>query len=186
MSSTSLSDAVRVLREGGVIAYPTEYCFGLGCDPRNSAAVRRILKIKQRAEAQGLILVAASTAQVEEYAILTGLERQEQIVSSWPGPTTWILPVTARTPSWIHGDHQSVAMRVTAHPLVSALCHQFGGAIVSTSANRHARPSLLQTSDVIAELGEELDFIVDGPLGATTPTQSASSIFDAISGEQLR
>ncbi len=186
MSSTALSEAVKILREGGVIAYPTEYCFGLGCDPQNSAAVRRILKIKERAEGQGLILVAANTHQVEQYAVLLGLERQAQIQNGWPGPTTWILPVKDATPAWIHGDHQSVAMRVTAHPLVSDICLQFGGAIVSTSANRHGRPSLLGTSEVIAELGEELDLVVDGPIAATAQTQSASSIFDAISGEQLR
>ena len=188
MSSTNINieKAVAVLGAGGVIAYPIEYCFGLGCDPKNEAAVQRILKIKQRSQAQGLILVAADSSQVAEYAEFDSLQRKPEILRSWPGPNTWVLPATSATPDWISGAHASVAMRVTDHPLVRLICAGFGGAIVSTSANRHGQAALVEAQAVEAEMGSELDLIVAGTISADASSQSASNIFDAISGKQLR
>lgn len=184
--TSQVSAAVRVLNAGGVIAYPTEYCFGLGCDPLKQSAVNRILSIKGRAAAQGLILVAADLSQVASYAELDDLTTRAAITDSWPGPTTWVLPKRARTPHWISGDHDSIAMRVSAYNLVQSICAGFGGAIVSTSANRSGQPALLSAADVSTEMKAEVDFIVDGPLGEQDSTQAASKIFDAITGKQLR
>jgi L-threonylcarbamoyladenylate synthase len=177
---------VTVLRNGGVIAYPTEYCYGLGCDPKNPQAVEKILTIKQRDVSQGLILVAANAEQISEYAQLENLPRVDQIKASWPGPNTWVIPALLSTPGWICGRHTSVAMRVSDHPLVTQLCVGFGGAIVSTSANRHGVDAAVSAAQVESDMGAELDFIVDGELGRADATQSASNIYDAITGDQLR
>lgn len=182
----SIDQAVAALKEGGVIAYPTEFCFGLGCDPRHAEAVEKILSIKQRDISQGMILVAASTEQVSEYAQLENLPRADEIKASWPGPNTWVLPKLLSTPGWISGRHTSVAMRVTDHPLVIELCNRFGGAIVSTSANRHGERSATTATQVSAELGDAVDCIVDGELGYADADQAASNIYDAITGDKLR
>lgn len=181
-----LEQAVTVLRDSGVIAYPTEFCYGLGCDPRSRPAVERILAIKQRAVAQGLVLVASNLAQVAAYAQLDGLARYREITETWPGPVTWVLPAQRTTDNWITGQHTSVAVRVSAHPVVAQLCTQFDGAIVSTSANRHGEPALLSSAAVSAEMDAELDFVLAGTIKAEASGQRASKIFDAISGEQLR
>lgn len=184
--SQQVAEAVRVLHAGGVIAYPTEYCYGLGCDPQDQQAVERILTIKGRAAAQGLILVGADVAQVEQYAEFNGLKTRAAILQSWPGPTTWVLPKRDLTPQWISGDHASVAMRVSAYTLVTSICAGFGGAIVSTSANRSGQPALLSADSVAEEMSAEVDYIVAGDLGERDSTQAASKIFNGITGKQLR
>jgi L-threonylcarbamoyladenylate synthase len=181
-----LDAAVNTLKNGGVIAYPTEFCFGLGCDPQNASAVHRILQIKGRDVAQGLILVAADIAQIERYAVLPERPRKQQILDSWPGPNTWVLEARTQTAAWITGDHGSVAMRVSAHSVVRALCFAYGGAIVSTSANRSGSAAILSAAAVQTELGAEVDFIVPGALSENSDHRSASNIFDATTGKQLR
>ncbi len=179
-----LSHAAEVLNAGGVIAYPTEYCFGLGCDPRNSQAIKRILNIKQRQAEQGLILIAANHAQIGEYAELDDLDMRDEILDSWPGPNTWLLPAKDSVSNLVRGHHLTIAMRIPGHNFCRDLCTQFGHALVSTSANRHGQPSLLTAAEVEAEMQAEVDFIVclpiDGGIG------QASTIRDSITGEVLR
>ncbi|HEX7915398.1 L-threonylcarbamoyladenylate synthase, partial [Rudaea sp.] len=136
---SSLDTAVAALRAGGVIAYPTEAVFGLGCDPHDEAAVARVFELKQRPPAQGVLLIAADFAQVEKYIDLERLptEALARARASWPGPYTWVFPRSEATPEWLARGHAGIALRVTAHPLAAALCRAFGGALVSTSANRH-------------------------------------------------
>lgn len=179
----NIQTAVSVLQRGGVIAYPTEYCFGLGCDPNNQAAVERILKIKRRAVEQGLILIASDLSQISEYADLDATPLREQILHSWPGAVTWTLPAQSQVPSWIVGQHSSIAMRLTAHTHSVAICDGFGHAIVSTSANRHAQAALLSAEQVDNEMGSEVDYIVYADVGGA---QAASQIRDAMTGEILR
>lgn len=175
--------AVAVINDGGVIAYPTEYCFGLGCDLADENAVERIFKIKRRLREQGLILVCSNLSQVRQVAHLDDLPRIDQIKASWPGPTTWLLPIKAGLPNWISGKHDTVAVRVSAHPFVQALCNAWGSAIVSTSANRHGQPALLNAKSVTLTMGAELDFVVDQAVGSQT---KPSQIYHALSGERLR
>ncbi|HNE27004.1 MAG TPA: Sua5/YciO/YrdC/YwlC family protein, partial [Pseudomonadales bacterium] len=131
-----LQRAVSVLHSGGVIAYPTEAVWGLGCDPHNEEAVTQLLALKQRNWRKGVILIAADVAQLAPY--LRGLPEEKLAVlhASWPGPNTWLVPNNGAAPAWITGGRSTLAVRVTAHPLAAALCKQFGGALVSTSANR--------------------------------------------------
>lgn len=129
--------AAAVLAGGGVIAYPTEAVWGLGCDPLNHTAVARLLQIKQRAVDKGLILVASRVQQLQGLVDLGSLPlpRLQVVQASWPGPHTWIVPVGPGAPAWIGGQHRGIAVRISAHPTVRALCEAWGHALVSTSAN---------------------------------------------------
>lgn len=182
-SECILSEAVAILKSGGVIAYPTESCFGLGCDPMNQEAVGRILAIKKRAASQGVILIAGNIDQVNEYADLESAPLLESILASWPGPNTWLLAKRDAVPNWLSGEHTTIAMRLTAHQTSKQLCKSYGAAIVSTSANRHGRPALTDIDSLRAEMGSELDYIVDASIGGEA---APSLIRDATTGLQLR
>ena len=183
--ASTLDESVAALRRGGLIAYPTEGVWGLGCDPFDEAAVLRLLALKRRAVDKGLILVAASLAQLEGLVDWRALPdaRREAVLAGWPGPHTWILPATARVPRWITGDHDGVAVRVSAHPVVAALCTAFGGAIVSTSANRAAEPPPRARAELAAGFAAGVDAVVAGDTaGLAQPTP----IRDARDGTILR
>lgn len=123
------------VRRGGVIAYPTEAVWGLGADPFNGEAVATILQLKQRPVEKGLILVAANMAQFDFILQRLPARQRDILTDSWPGPRTWLVPHHRLVPSWIYGDFDTVALRVSAHPVVRALCQTVGGPVVSTSAN---------------------------------------------------
>lgn len=120
----SLDSAVATLTQGGVIAYPTEAVWGLGCDPRQQAAVLRLLEIKRRPVDKGVIVVAASVDVLHAWVDMDALApaRRQEVLASWPGPHTWILPITAQAPRWVTGTHDGLAVRISAHPVVAALC----------------------------------------------------------------
>lgn len=178
-----VSAAVNALNNGDVIAYPTEHCFGLGCDPNNQQAIEHLLKIKQRQPEQGVILIAASIEQIECYVNLQSSPYLDEILASWPGAYTWVLPARDHVSSWVKGRHQSVAVRVTNNKISKELCTQYGGAIVSTSANRHGQAAMLDAKSVIGEMGDELAYVLDEPVGGA---QSASTIRDGMTGSKLR
>lgn len=181
-SPAELTQAVSALRAGQVIAYPTEAVWGLGCDPYDEAAVRRLFALKGRSEAKGLILIAADIAQIEPWlAALTPAQR-EAAHATWPGPYTWVVPAPA-APRWLRGDHDSLAVRVSAHPGVQALCRAWGGPLVSTSANRSGEPPLADAEALREAFGEGLGFILPGALGGDA---KPSEIRDAVSGAVLR
>ncbi|MBI2312823.1 MAG: Sua5/YciO/YrdC/YwlC family protein [Betaproteobacteria bacterium] len=123
------------LRRGGVIAYATESCFGLGCDPRNYRAVQRLLRLKGRPQGKGLILIAGRRAQIEPYIAPLEAAARRQLDRAWPGPVSFLVPAAKRTPRWLTGGSGKIALRVTAHPDAAALCNALGMALVSTSAN---------------------------------------------------
>lgn len=178
-----VADAVDVLNAGGVIAYPTEHCFGLGCDPQNEVAIKRLLKVKQRQAEQGVILIASNLQQVERYVDLNSATYIDTILTSWPGPNTWIIPAMLGVSTYIKGKHSGVAVRVTANPIAKQLCDAYGGAIVSTSANRHGQPSLMNSASVSSVLGEDISYILDEPVGGD---DSPSTIRDGMTGQQIR
>ena len=171
------------MHSGGVIAYPTEAVFGLGCDPQNGAAVQRLLRIKGRAAAKGLILIAAELGQLEPY--ISGLpgKRKGEIFGSWPGPVTWILPARADIPSWLTGGRDTLAVRVTAHPVAAALCRICAMPLVSTSANRSELPPATTAREVRERLGNLVDYVVAGARG---PEKKPSTIWDGLSGAVVR
>jgi len=174
-----LNRAVRVLRQGGVIAYPTEAVWGLGCDPWNEAAVLRLLRLKRRPVDKGLILVASSVEQVQPLLAPLTLEQRQSVADTWPGPVTWLIPDPANMiPEWVKGRHDSVAIRVSAHPLVKQLCDAWGGPLISTSANPSAAPPARTNLRVKTYFGSGLHFILDGALGGRDRPSEIKSITD--------
>lgn len=156
--------AAHRLAYGGVIAYPTEGVWGLGCLPDDGLAVARILELKRRSRSAGLLLVAADISQFAAY--LTGLTpaRYDRLSEDWPGPVTWLVPDNGEAPGWITGDHDTLGLRVSDHPLVRSLCRR-AGPIVSTSANISGRPAAMNELQVRLTFGNRLDMIVPGNLG---------------------
>jgi L-threonylcarbamoyladenylate synthase len=181
----SITIASNIMHQGGVIAYPTEAVWGLGCDPYNEQAVRNILALKQRDVAKGLIMVAASIEQFEPYLSHLNHEQRNTLLQSWPGPHTWLVPQNNTLPFWVYGNHTSVALRVSNHPVVRELCKAFGGPIISTSANPQGKPAPTQAWQVHRYFHHfpQLDWMVKGSVGANA---QPSTITDLISGKVLR
>lgn len=184
MSETSdtFSHAVAALRRGGIVAYPTEAVWGLGCDPDDDAALARLIELKQRDPAKGLILIAGSVSQLAPW--LEGLDatQRTRLAASQMVPTTWLIPDNGRARPLLRGEHATLAVRVSDHPLVQALCNAFGGPLVSTSANRAGEPPAMSADDIRAAFGEAVT-LVDGALGGYA---RPSTIRDLASGEVLR
>lgn len=178
-----MRQAVQVLRGGGLIAYPTEAVYGLGCNPLDAPAIERLLELKERPLAHGLILIAASVHQLVGYVSLPGGEMGRRVASTWPGPTTWLLPAAPALPRWLSGGRDSLAVRVTAHVQCAALCNAFAGPLVSTSANRHGRAPARSALGVRRRFGSRIDCIVHGQLGGR---RYPSEIRDALTGAVVR
>lgn len=183
MNDSELSAAIDTLRHGGVIAYPTESVYGLGCNPFDQAAVERILAIKRRHQNKGLVLIASQFKQIEPLMAPIDEAVLNKVQASWPGPINWLLPASQHVPVWIKGEHDSVALRVTAHPLANRLCELLGQPLVSTSANRQGEPSMMSAQEVNEAFGDEVDAVIDAPLGGAA---RACTIIDALSGVIIR
>lgn len=182
-SDWRLHNAARTIRSGGVIAYPTEAVFGLGCDPANGAAVERLLRLKNRSPTKGLILIASSWNQLAGWLQDVSATGRKKLNNSWPGPVTWLIPAADCCPRWLTGNHSTLAVRVTAHPLVRELCDRLGSAIVSTSANRSGKTPARSVLQVRLQFGQQLDFVLPGQLGKLPqPTE----IRELASGRVLR
>lgn len=175
--------AVRTLRGGGIIAYPTEGVWGLGCDPYQADAVLRLLQLKRRPVDKGLILIAADFEQLRPFVEELEPARLRQIRASWPGPVTWLLPSRAQTPWWLRGAHDTIAVRVTAHPLAAALCSAAGSALVSTSANISQRAPAKSALRIQSIFGERVDYALHGAIGGRG---KPSEIRDARTGAVIR
>lgn len=183
MNHWHLRRAAQILRAGGVIAYPTEAVFGLGCDPYNLDAVARVLDIKQRDWRKGLILVAADFAQVEPFVQPLSQEIEQRIFPTWPGAMTWLLPVRPTVSPLLRGTHNSLAVRVSSHPVVADLCRLWGAPLVSTSANLSQQKPAVTRLQVQQRLGGWVDDIVPGYVGQH---RKPSEIRDALSNRVLR
>lgn len=179
----SISQAADVISAGGVIAYPTEAVWGLGCDPRNQAAVEKILALKQRAVEKGLILVAASLQQLSPYLHPSLSDKQLAVIQQCSRPTTWLVPFDSDyTPAWIVGEHEFLALRVSTHPTARALCQQTNYPIVSTSANPQGQEAARTALEVRQYFGDDLP-ICEGQCG---DAERPSTIRSLLTGEVLR
>lgn len=175
--------AVVALKHGEIIAYPTEAVFGLGCDPFNPSAVEKLLALKHRSVSKGLILIAHDWNQVAHLVKPIDETALQRAQNSWPGPFTWVFPASDSAPAWICGDHPSIALRVTQHPIASALCEAFGGPIVSTSANIDGSLPAKSAMEVEQVFQTGVAIILDGPLGES---KNPTSIKNVLTGEVLR
>lgn len=181
-SLLELQHAAHAIQQGGVVAYPTEAVYGLGCDPENEAAVHKLLALKQRPLHKGLILIAASMEQLLPWLDVTA-QQQQQLAESWPAAITWLVPASAKVPSWVKGQHTNVAVRVTAHPLARKLCELVGKPIISTSANYSGEPPTANAAVIEQQMGKDLDALV---IGQCNMGDKPSTIIDLITGNTLR
>jgi len=175
--------AVDLLRRAQVIGYPTEAVFGLGCDPRSADALESLIRAKGRDRSKGLILVAAGVEQLLGFMGRLEGVCMATMLGSWPGPCTWVVPAALDVHPLVTGGRRSVAVRVTAHPLTRLLCHRFGGAIVSTSANRAGAAPARSASILRRRLGHRVAMVLDGSLGCAL---RPSTIRDVRTGAVLR
>ena len=177
--------AAALLRGGGVLAYPTEAVFGLGCDPHDRVAFERLFALKERPATQGVLLIAADFAQVAPYIDLAAVPAavMDQVHATWPGPNTWVFPRSARVPEWVAGGHAGIALRVTSHEPAAALCRAFGAPLVSTSANPHGQPPARDVATLERYFGDRLEAALDAPLGGL---DRPTSIRDALTGAIIR
>ena len=174
---------IQAVQRGGVIAYPTEAVYGLGCDPAQLAAVQRVLTLKQRPAHKGLILIAADFDQLAPYLLPLDSVTHARVMATWPGAVTWILPAQPHVSPLIRGEHDTLAVRVSAHPTSRALCLRLGHPLISTSANLSTLPPARDAQAVAAQFGTLLDGIVDAPVGGQAqPTE----IRQGATGEVVR
>ncbi len=176
-------EAADRLRDGQLIAYPTEAVYGLGCDPANESSVRKLLALKHRPESSGLLLIGHDIEQFQAWVGPVSARQRARALKTWPGPVTWLFPRGTNTPDFISGAHDTIAIRVTAHPPCVALCRAFGGPVVSTSANPHSAAPAQSACDVEDYFGSFLGGILEGPLGGRAST---SEIRDLGTGKVIR
>lgn len=175
-------DAIASLNRGDVIAVPTEAVYGLSVDPQNISAIEKLLKMKNRNPDKGFILVASDFSQLESYIRELTPNLKTELLSRWPGPTTWVVPAKDSVPFLIKGNHETVAVRVTSHPTLSKLCVEFGRPLISTSANVEGEPPAVSEQTVRDYFGKDI-LIVPGTVGTLgRPTE----IRDARTGKVIR
>ena len=181
----SIHEAATVLQTGGVVAYPTEGVWGLGCDPRDQEAVLRLLAIKQRTVDKGLILIASHLDQLRPFLDIAAMpiDNLAAVLASWPGPHTWVMPASSDAPQWITGVHAGIAVRISAHAPVIELCNAFGGALVSTSANLSGQPAPRTRMGLDPVLLRQVEGVLHGETGGRS---APTVIHDAITGAALR
>ena len=182
MTAFAYRQAARYIHEGKVIGYPTEAVYGLGCDPLNPFAVTRLLNIKQRPMHKGLILIAADIEQLLPFVHIDNEEQIAPALDSWPGPFTWLFPARPGTPYWLTGEHNSIAVRVTNHPVARQLCLEADTALVSTSANR-SQQQPARTALQVRMKCPATDFIIHGEVNKNA---RPSVIKDLITGKVIR
>lgn len=181
MNNSELQQALTCLAKGKIIAYPTESVFGLGCDPFNEDAVTRLLALKQRDKTKGLILIASSWAEIKHLVLPLTDEQKTRVNDTWPGPTTWILPASENAPLWITGQHATIAIRITQHPIARTLCQLYKKPIVSTSANISGTSPAKTVAEVKNYFNNNLCLIMSGDLGSLEkPTQIRDLVSDKI------
>lgn len=182
-STTDIKAAADVIREDGVIAYPTETLPGLGCLASSQAAVKKLLEIKKRTAEKGLILLASKLEQLEPWIAPLDTKQRQKLRLPSTTPTTWLVPAAnKKTNPLVQGKHDKLAIRITTHPVARELCDLTGEAIISTSANLAGDPAALQLDEISPAILEQLDLILIGPEGTRKP----SKIRDLISDQVIR
>ena len=178
--NSAIAQAVTVLRDGGVVTCPTEGVFGLSCLPGNLQAVTKLLEIKQREAAKGLILIGATKQQFSDWV---AIDPQTIPDPESDQAITWIVPAASGVSELLRGEHSTIAVRVTTNPVAAALCHAVDSPLTSTSANLAGQPTITDPEELQREFGARVDYIVPGECG---PTSGPSAIIDLASRQQLR
>ena len=177
----SIHEARQLLDDGHIIAYPTEAVYGLGCNPFNQTAVQKLLQLKNRSVAKGLIILISDWMQLWPLIGDVPDAALEAVKKTWPGPRTWIFPKSDVVPSWLTGSHHGIAIRMTAHVIARALC--VDGPIVSTSANLSGGEPMRDMNALKALFPEGVSGVLAGDLGQAC---GVSEIYNVLDGAQIR
>ena len=175
----SLGSVINSLKNGEVIAYPTEGVWGLGCDPSNEEAISRLLKIKGRSAGKGLILIGSSLKQFSQFIEVE--KYKDKLLEKWPGHHTWLVPTKPKTSKLIIGNNEKIALRLSSHKPVIELCEEFRGAIISSSANKENAP-ILESPEEIKGIFPDIK-VLKGKLGGLN---QPSKIQDLLTGKVIR
>ena len=170
------------LTRGGLIAYPTESCYGLGCDPRNKRALKRLIALKGRDAGKGLLLIADHFRRLRRFVAALPPADLARMRRSWPGPVTWVVPASPACPPLLTGGRSTIAVRVTAHPVAARLCRMLGMALVSTSANKSGQKPARTAAQCRPAFGARVR-VIEGRIGAR---KRPSTLIDLASGTVLR
>lgn len=181
-SAALLNKIKHHLKQGGVIAYPTESCYGLGCDPLNYKAINKIIKIKGRSKTKGLIVIAGRIKQLNKLIKPLSASELTEISAFWPGFYSLILSTNSNIPRNLTGKHHKIACRVTRHPLVKQLCNYLGSSLVSTSANKSGQQSIKTTRECQRRFGSQVMVLP----GLTQFAKKPSTIIDWETRKVLR
>lgn len=176
-----VGDARESLQQGKVVAYPTEAVYGLGCDPFNQQAVEKILALKHREKRKGLILLIADWSQLIPLIAPISDSLLDPVRATWPGPVTWIFPKSDLIPDWVSGQHDGIAIRMSAHTIAHQLC--VDGPVISTSANISGQDPAIDLAGLRLQFPQGIDAVLSGDLGGLN---QPSKIFDVMTGTRLR
>lgn len=182
LSRWQLERISRTLKHGGVIAYPTESVYGLGCDPYNQKSLQRILDIKGRSPDKGLIILVSKIEQALPFIAVPDVDQLAKFNSREPRATTWLMPIKTGLSRLLCGNHQKLAVRLTSHPIPKAICDYTGQALVSTSCNLQGKTEMKTTSEVRSRMGLKVEQVIAGQCGMQKP----SRIVDLLSGQVIR
>lgn len=181
MKTSNFACAINALNKGEIIATPTEAVYGLSVDPANLNAVEKLLNLKQRDPNKGLIIVASDISQLEPYIQPLTPELSEKLNATWPGPVTWLVPAKPDVSPLLRGKHDTIAVRVTAHPILAEICEDYEGALVSTSANIEGNEPARSEQAVADTFGHKIAAIIQGSLGREPkPTEIRNALTDEI------
>jgi len=170
------------LARGGLIAYPTESCYGLGCDPRNLRALKRLIALKGRSAAKGLLLIADHFKRLQPFMRPLAPADRDRLARSWPGPVSWVVPASSACLPLLTGRRPTIAVRVTAHPGAARLCRSLGMALVSTSANTSGKKPAKTAAECRRIFGTRVR-VIAGRIGQR---RRPSTLIDLATGTLLR
>ncbi len=170
------------LSQGGIIAYATESCFGLGCHPQHSAALNALLKLKQRDAAKGMIVIGANLRQLLPLCAPLSASQISQLRATWPAAHTWVVAAHAQCSPLLSGGQSTIALRVPDHKQARALCQQAGMALVSTSANLSGQKSIKSYRAALRKFAGRV-WVIQGKIGHY---RKPSTIQDLATGKILR
>lgn len=176
-------EIISVIQSGGLIVYPTEAVYGIGCDYKQQESVNKLLSLKKRPVEKGLILVGSHVQQILPLIQPDDGNQLAKALKTWPGHFTWVFKASKSTPKWISGEHDSVAVRISKHPVIKRLCSQLNQPIVSTSANISGSAVINDMAQIKKIFSDRVDCYIDEPLGNH---KGASQIRNAATGLIIR
>jgi L-threonylcarbamoyladenylate synthase len=170
-----IAEAVAILKDGGVIAYPTETFYGLGADAHNEAALEKIFAVKGRAFNNPVSVIIASENDLASLVAEIPEEARILMRRFWPGPLTMVFWAAPAVSARLTAGTGKIGIRISSHPIAALLVRQLGAPLTATSANRSGEPENASTAGVINSLGALPDAMIDG---GKTPGQPGSTILD--------